>query len=70
MLYVWRRRRKEKRWIRGGVSSRDCRHGGSICFHLSHALCMAKEKKRKEADIGMVVTLPLVVEWATITAQA
>jgi hypothetical protein len=28
-----------------GVSSRDCEYGGSICFHLSHALCMAKEKR-------------------------
>lgn len=27
---------------------------------------MVKEKEKKEADIGIVVTLPLVVEWATV----
>ena len=66
MLYAWRRRRKEKRWTREDVSSRDCEHGGSICFHLSHALFVVKEKEKKEVDIGIVVTLPLVVEWTTI----
>jgi hypothetical protein len=33
---------------------------------VSHPLFMVKEKEKKEADIGIVVTLPLVVEWATI----
>lgn len=48
------------------MSLRDCDHGGSIYFHLSHALCMAKEEEKEEVDIGIAVTLPLVVEWATI----
>jgi hypothetical protein len=51
------------------VSLRDCEHEGSIYFHLSHALCMAKEKEKEEVDIGIAVTPPLVVEWATIKLE-
>lgn len=49
-----------------GCVFEDCEQGGSIRFHVSYALFMVKEKEKKEADIGIVVTLPLVVEWASI----